>query len=47
MKLKSNRFAVAPVMCYHCKRYIWMEPYRSGRNMEWSCGTVCEDPALQ
>lgn len=29
MKLKSNRFAVIPVMCYHCKRYIWMEPYRS------------------
>ena len=29
MKLKNNRFAVVPVMCYHCKRYIWMEPYRS------------------
>lgn len=30
MKLKSNRFAVIPVMCSHCKRYVWMEPYRSG-----------------
>lgn len=30
MKLKSNRLAVIPVMCSHCKRYVWMEPYRSG-----------------
>lgn len=30
VKLKSNRFAVIPVMCSHCKRYVWMEPYRSG-----------------
>ncbi|MDO5587254.1 MAG: hypothetical protein Q4G53_09230 [Clostridia bacterium] len=28
MKIKHNRFAVFPVMCHDCHRYIWMEPYR-------------------
>lgn len=28
MKIKYNRFAVFPVMCYECHRYIWIEPYR-------------------
>lgn len=28
MKLNCNRFAVIPIMCDCCKRYIWMEPYR-------------------
>lgn len=29
MKIKCNRFALIPVMCHSCKRYVWMEPYRS------------------
>lgn len=28
MKIRYNRFAVFPVMCHDCHRYIWMEPYR-------------------
>lgn len=28
MKTKFNRFAIAPVMCSDCLRYIWLEPYR-------------------
>ena len=34
MKIKSNRFALIPVMCSHCKRYVWMEPYRSGETWD-------------
>lgn len=30
MKFKCNRFAVIPILCTHCKRYIWAEPYRTG-----------------
>lgn len=28
MKLDCNRFAIFPIMCDCCKKYIWMEPYR-------------------
>lgn len=28
MKYKFNRFAIFPVMCSDCKRYIWLEPVR-------------------
>lgn len=31
MKLWHNRFALIPVMCSECHRYIWLERYRS----EW------------
>lgn len=30
MKFKYNRFAVIPILCTRCKRYIWAEPYRTG-----------------
>jgi len=28
MKLKYNRFAIIPVRCTKCHRYIWLEKYR-------------------
>lgn len=28
MMLLCNRFALAPHLCYECKRYIWLEGYR-------------------
>ena len=28
MKLRFNRFALFPVMCLSCHRYIWLEKYR-------------------
>lgn len=28
MKTKYNRFAIIPIMCPTCKRYIWLEKYR-------------------
>ena len=28
MMLSCNRFALAPHLCYECKRYIWLEGYR-------------------
>lgn len=28
MKIRCNRFAIIPVSCYDCHRYIWLEPYR-------------------
>ena len=28
MKLKFKRFAIFPVMCPSCHRYIWLEKYR-------------------
>lgn len=29
MMLLYNRFAFAPHLCHECKRYIWLESYRS------------------
>jgi hypothetical protein len=28
MIFRFNRFAIFPVMCNCCKRYIWLAPYR-------------------
>ena len=28
MLLLYNRFAIVPHLCYDCKKYIWLEPYR-------------------
>lgn len=28
MKLNCNRFAIFPVMCDCCKRYVWLSAYR-------------------
>lgn len=28
MLLLYNRFAIIPHLCYDCKKYIWLEPYR-------------------
>lgn len=28
MKFSANRFALLPHMCFECKQYIWIEPYR-------------------
>ena len=27
MKIRYNRFAVFPVMCHDCHRYIWLDRY--------------------
>lgn len=34
MKIRYNRFAVFPVMCHDCHRYIWMEPYTEERGRQ-------------
>lgn len=28
MIFSCNRLAIIPRLCFECKRYIWMEPYR-------------------
>lgn len=30
MLIKNNRFAVLPIRCSDCQRYIWLETYRHG-----------------
>lgn len=48
MKIKYNRFAVFPVMCQDCHRYIWMEPYRRAHVWHywldsWVKETICNE----
>lgn len=48
MKIKSNRFALFPVLCTECQRYIFLEPYRKGERYSLLAGhflkvSVCKD----
>ena len=48
MKIKFNRFAIAPVMCHDCHRFIWMEPYRRSEVFLFWAGnyvkrTICNE----
>ena len=48
MKMKFNKFAIIPVMCTRCHRYIWLEKYRRadifhfGLGRYW-IGNICSD----
>ena len=33
MKVSFNRFALVPVLCTECKRYILFEKYRKGERL--------------
>lgn len=48
MKIKFNRFAMLPVMCPRCHRYIWLEKYRRADVFHFSQGkywkeNICSD----
>lgn len=30
MLIRNNRFAIIPIECTDCQRYIWLESYRHG-----------------
>lgn len=30
MKIKNNRFAIVPIRCTECQKYVWLETYRHG-----------------
>lgn len=44
MQFLCNRFAIVPHMCFECKRYIWMEPYRKADMLihdRWIDAKIC------
>ena len=51
MKLKSNRFAVIPVMCSHCKKYVWMKDmnrikFFTSKKREYSMAEIRAGPEV-
>lgn len=48
MKIIFNRFAIFPVMCPDCHRYIWLEKYRRADVFHFMRGgftkvNICQD----
>lgn len=43
MKLRFNRFALFPVMCTRCHRYIWLEKYRRAEVWHGLIGRYCKE----
>lgn len=47
-RLKFNRFAIVPIMCPRCHRYIWLEKYRRADVFNFGVGrywktNICSD----
>lgn len=50
MKTNFNRFAILPVECEKCHRYVWLEKYRSEKYWHeygiegiWLTKCVCDE----